>query len=356
MNIGILVKEFPPTVIGGTELQTQRMAAELNRGTEHEVTVYTKAYQDDQPDVPFDIVRIPNWKRSPFISTLTFLVIGIFYLVRDHNDIDILQCMMIYPTGFMGLVLKKLTATPYFAWIRGGDYYLMKDHPIKRRAIRSVLKDTLVLVQAESIREDVLSEFPSANEIEILGNGVEIPEEVATGEYVLYLGRLHEKKGVEVLLRAAEPLNESLLIIGDGDQRGFLESLANRLELDVKFVGEVPQESVVDYLCRGKVFVLPSNKAEGLPNAVLEAMATGLPVIATDTGGVRDLIDHGEIGYVVEPGDIDEIRERLAHLSENPQARESMGKNAREYVEHHHAWSRIIVELDKIYSRLSKER
>ena len=159
MNVAITVKEFPPDIIGGTETQTRRMARALSE-TGHDVPVYTKAYgRETEIDEPYEIVRVPNCRRSSFLSTLTYLLALTALLVRDRNEIDVLQCMMIYPNGFVGTVVHYLTGVPYFAWIRGGDYYFMKANPVKRWLIRTVLWDTTVLVQSAAVRADVTAEF-----------------------------------------------------------------------------------------------------------------------------------------------------------------------------------------------------
>lgn len=351
MDIGILVKEFPPNVIGGTETQTRRMAAELQRRTDHNVTVYTKAYSgEEQIDPEFDLVRIPNWRISPFISTLTFVLMAFLYLLRDRRQYDVLQCMMIYPNGFVGYLLHRFSGLPYFAWIRGGDYYFMKDTGWKRWMIERVLSDTLVLVQTEQIKRDVLSEFPDSN-LQVLGNGVDIPEQVAEGEKIVFVGRLKEQKGVHILLQALRDIDEELLVVGDGPERERLESLAEDLGVTAEFVGWVEPDSVSEYLQQGKAFVLPSVTGEGLPNALLEAYAHGLPVVATDTGGTADAIIDGETGFVVDPGSVPDLADAIEKLCQDDEQRSSMGETARNYAEDHHSWDVIIEEFEDVHNK-----
>ncbi|QUO46919.1 glycosyltransferase family 4 protein [Halorubrum ruber] len=349
-KIAILVKEFPPDVIGGTETQTKRMARELD-GAGHEITVYTKAYKTDQSDdsLPYEVVRVPNWRISPFVSTLTFVLAATFFLLRDAREYNILQCMMIYPNGFIGRVVNTLRGLPYFAWIRGGDYYFMKDTPVKRWMIRSVLREARVLVQTERIAADVRSEFDESS-LTVLGNGVDIPSVTAEGDEIVFVGRLKDQKGVDVFLRAVAGLNESVLIVGDGPERENLEALAERLNVDAEFAGEVPPDVVPDYLRRGKLFVLPSVRGEGLPNAVLEAMAVGLPVIVTDTGGAADAVVDGETGYLVSPGDEDALGDRIEQLCRDEDRRERMGEAARAWVVKNHGWETIVDSLEDVYA------
>mgnify|MGYP006277470891 CR=1 FL=1 len=352
-RIAILVKEFPPNVIGGTETQTRRMARELaNR--DYEVTVFTKAYVNtpDTDQEPFEVVRVPNWSRSSFLSTLTFVLGALLTLIWRHRQFDVLHSMMVYPTGFVGFLVSAVTGLPYFAWIRGGDYYFMKDNPVKRHLIRRVLTDTLVLVQTQRVRRDVESEFDDTT-LRVVGNGVDLPDRLADGNALVYVGRLKEQKGVHFLLRALDGLDERLIIVGDGPYRKVLESLTADLDVDVTFVGEVPPEEVNNYLRQGKAFVLPSFRGEGLPNAVLEAMALGLPTVVTDTGGVADAVREEMTGYVVEPGDVDALRDRIRRLSDEERCAE-MGVAAREFVEQEYSWDAITARLDDVYRRVTE--
>jgi glycosyltransferase involved in cell wall biosynthesis len=349
MRVAILVKEFPPDVIGGTETQTKRLASALESYGDHDVTVFTKSYPEPTDlSVDYELVRVPTWHLTPFISTLTFILGAFFLMLYRHREFDVLQSMMVYPTGFVGYLCGKLTELPYFAWIRGGDYYFMKENRIKRWTIQKVLSDTLVLVQTPRIRKDVHREFPEAD-LSVLGNGVEVPPETASGDAVIFVGRLEKQKGVHILVEAMAGTDERLLIVGDGSQRTALEERAAELGVNAEFAGEVSPEDVADHLHYGKVFVLPSIRGEGLPNAMLEAMAVGLPVIVTDTGGVADGVREGETGYVVPPGDAGALRDRIRTLCSDEALRESMATRARTYVKENHRWSHLVDELENIY-------
>ena len=351
MNIGIILKTFPPNVIGGMETQTKRMATELHEA-EHDVTVFTKRFGDhDDSDVPYEVIRVWNWQINPFVSDLTFLLFTLIALLRRRNEFDVLQCMMIYPVGFLGYVVNKLTGLPYFAWIRGGDYYLMNDVSWKRWMMRRVLKDTLVLAQSPEIRGDVLADFDDLDpEIKVLGNAVSIPDETASGDGVLYVGRLAPKKGLEYLLEAMTEVDAHLTIVGDGSERDRLEKRAAGLDIDVTFVGEVAPEAVDSHYRDAGVFVLPSLEGEGMPNVVLEAMSWGLPVVATDSGGLPTMIEDGENGFLVPMRDSDAIAERINEVLIDRTHREDMGAAAQRHVEHTHSWERLVSELETIYN------
>lgn len=350
MKVALLVKEFPPNIVGGTETQSMRMADALQtRG--HDVTVYTKSYGDETPidDHPYDVCRVPNLRHSSFLSTLTFVLAATLFLLRDAEQYDVLQCMMLYPNGFVGYVVSLLRGLPYFAWIRGGDYYFMKDTRGKRWIIDRVLRDTTVLVQGSDIATDVSDEF-EPRDLRVLGNGVNLPEQRAEGSEVVFVARLEHWKGLDVLLEALSETEHSLTVVGDGPERESLESQAASLGVEVEFVGLVDPEDVISYLLDGRVFVQPSREGEGLPNTVLEAMSVGLPPVVTNSGGLADLVTDGETGFVVPIADPEALRDRIETLFTEDTTHRELSDNARAYVREHHSWDAIVDSLESVYA------
>jgi glycosyltransferase involved in cell wall biosynthesis len=265
--------------------------------------------------------------------------------------------MMIYPVGFLGYVINRVTGLPYFAWIRGGDYYLMNDVGWKRWMMRKVLSDTLVLAQSEGIRADVSTDFDDVDcNLEVLGNAVTVPEDTASGEGLLYAGRLAPKKGVEYLIQAVAEMDYQLTIVGDGSERDRLENLASETSADVVFEGKVPPDEVSKYYRDAELLVLPSTEGEGMPNVVLEAMAWGLPVVATDSGGLPTVIDDGATGYLVPMRDTEALKQAIISVLESPETQQAMGEAAREYVRTNHSWKTLVSELEQVYESVTDSR
>lgn len=146
---------------------------------------------------------------------------------------------------------------------------------------------------------------------------------------MIFVGRLSRVKGLEYLLRAIRTLLEKTLVrvvlVGDGPQRGYLEALSKHLGLGdaLHFAGA--QTNPFRFLSRATVFVLPS-LSEGMPNVLLEAMACGCPVIATDIGGgiVREVLEDGECGRIVPAAEAAVLAEAILALIESPEAREQL--------------------------------
>jgi glycosyltransferase involved in cell wall biosynthesis len=202
--------------------------------------------------------------------------------------------------------------------------------------------------------------------IELVENGVDLATWSWPGERgrsggptrFIYLGRLINWKGIDLLLKAwaslRPPFSGQLMIIGDGPLRATLEALRDRLGLthSVEFAGFLPQEECVRRLADADVLILPSLIESG-GNVVLEAMAMGLPVIATDWGGPADYLD-ASCGILVPPGSrasfIAGLAEAIARLDRAPELRRAMGQAARRRVAAF-SWDEKIDRILEIYRR-----
>ena len=173
---------------------------------------------------------------------------------------------------------------------------------------------------------------------------------------VLHSGRLTPRKGADHLLRAfaqvADTRPEALLLfLGDGPERADLESLAEALGLaeQVRFVGF--HEDVRRWLAAADLFVL-SSLIEGLPNALLEAMAVGLPVLATRIGGSLEAIEDGVSGVLVEPGRAEPLAAGLGPLLDDADRRAALGAAARARIEARFSLDAIAPRYVTLYERL----
>jgi glycosyltransferase involved in cell wall biosynthesis len=184
---------------------------------------------------------------------------------------------------------------------------------------------------------------------------------------VLFVGRITPHKGIDRLLRALPP-ETPLTIAGTGghDRRepersypGFLRALATE---DVTFAGDVPEAQLPDLYRGAEVFVLPSVHgtvygkivaiSELLGLSVLEAMASGTPVIASRIGGLPEVVRDGETGYLVTPGDVDELRDRIAELVADPSRARRMGEAGRQLVIERFTWEHCAHRCLAAYAEL----
>lgn len=175
---------------------------------------------------------------------------------------------------------------------------------------------------------------------------------------VIFVGRLHRQKGLETLLRALRILLDSrdvdgvrLVVVGDGPERGTLEQLSRSLAIDeiIDFVGIA--DDVAPYLRDADVFVLPSH-AEGLSNALLEAMAVGLPVIVSNVPGNADVVEHGRTGLVFEVGNASELAASLVRVLHDDDLRNRLGMAARGSVDDSYSLDEVAGRYIELYDEL----
>jgi len=170
------------------------------------------------------------------------------------------------------------------------------------------------------------------------------------------VGRLHEEKGVAHLVGAFHALLQvqptaRLLLAGDGPERAALEGIVRTLRLGpfVRFLGSVA--SPWPLLAAADIFVLPS-RWEGMPNALLEAMAAGLPAVATAVGAVPEMVVDGREALVVPPGDAGALARALAELATRPTRRREMGALARQRVENAYRIEATVAQTERLYDEL----
>ena len=168
-------------------------------------------------------------------------------------------------------------------------------------------------------------------------------------------GRLVELKGIEYLLGAAALLKREfpalrLEIAGSGPHRAKLEEAVAHAGLreHVKFVGWI--DDLTALLSRWDVFVMPSH--EGFPVAALDAMAAGLPLVATSVGGIPELIDDGKTGCLVPPCDTEALASRLRLLLSNPEMRQRLGTAAYAHVRDHFSSAQMTASFAQLYDEL----
>jgi len=220
------------------------------------------------------------------------------------------------------------------------------------------------IVVASPIRDQLAALGIATERVSVISSGIDVSRfrPASAGRpspghaRVIAVGRLHPVKGFEYLIRAMRRLEEtglqvSLTIVGDGPARARLEAEAAGLR-NVELVGEQPPDRVAALLAQAQIFALPSvdigTQFEGTPTAALEAMAAGLPLVCTPSGGLRDLVEDGVNGFVIPSRDVDALATAIARLADDPALREAMGERnrARACAKD---WSVIAEAVDGVY-------
>jgi len=173
----------------------------------------------------------------------------------------------------------------------------------------------------------------------------------ADAPLIMSVGRLVGLKGLRVIIEAMSALPRAhYAAVGQGEERDRLETLAKRLGLGerVHFLGGIAHESLPEVLRQADVFVQPSIGEEAFGITVVEAMATGLAVAASRTGGMQEIIQDGKNGVLLPPTDVTAWREALAALLRDDPKRRELGKNARAHTEKHFTWGSKAEQLEQL--------
>jgi len=189
--------------------------------------------------------------------------------------------------------------------------------------------------------------------VEIVWNGLPVVPArppLADPPTAAFVGRLVPQKGCDVLLRAFALVirdlpHALLLIVGDGPQRGELEHLAAELRLPARFTGHVATEQMEPLLAGAWVQVVPSRYAEGFGNVAVEAAMRGTAVIASDAGGLRDVIEPNQTGLLVAPGDPAALASALTALLRHRDRAEQLGAAARQRALRHFIADRMVEDF-----------
>ena len=274
------------------------------------------------------------------------------------------------------LPLIRAWTKPSIVSFHGADVMVDMNKPAYREATRQMLDAVkLVLVRSESLRHAVADLGCDENKIEVQRTGIPLEEfpfrernfltndSEAEWRFV-QAGRLIEKKGLPVTLRAFASFlkrypNATLTIAGEGPLLGHLQDLARELTIDncVSFTGFISQEQLRDLYSESHIFLHPSETGpdgnqEGIPNSMLEAMASGLPVFATEHGGIPEAIKHGVSGVLVPERDDQELAWALLNAVEDRHFLSQLARNGADVVREKFDLRMQALRLEDVYLRL----
>ncbi len=218
---------------------------------------------------------------------------------------------------------------------------------------------TRFLAPTHFVKDKLVESGWNAEQIEVLPH-FQTPSRVGSPSLdsaapILYFGRLSSEKGLTELLQAMKCLPEiHLEIAGEGPQRAELEQLARKLGLaNVVFSGYVQGDELASKIRSSRFTVFPSRAYETLGKSILESFAEARPVIASDLGSRRELVQHGKTGILFRPRDVGHLAQSISQLYHAPQTVVAMGKAAREFIERKHSRETHYAEMLRIYTDLA---
>lgn len=224
--------------------------------------------------------------------------------------------------------------------------------------MKTLRKSNKLLLQLERTKIDIPEEFHSKSIVTYYGVDTTIFKPTTSSNQnptVLFVGSLLPSKGLRYLLEAmpsviAEFPNVKLMIVGSGSGQLQLEKSVNALRIgqNVRFEGSVEHRKIAPYFQQCDIFCLPT-LSEGFGTVLLEAMSCAKPIVATDVGGVPEVMHHGKSGLIVPPKESKALAQAIITLFQNPDLREKMGHYNRKLCEQKYDWSNIIDVIEEIY-------
>ena len=377
MKVLFVIRYFHPFV-GGTEKQALSLASHLTANGV-DVTILTSRFrygwQRTEHIRNVRVIRLPS-PRIKGIGAMVFLTCLACYLIRYKNYYSIIHTFQIGYTSFVSIVLAKVLRMPSLIEVAssgsGGDIQRAKRTAWGKLCLLMAKRATRIIAVCDSVKKELVEEHVHPAAIESIANGVDLElnkpsmdksalrrrMKLPDKDTIIFTGRLSPEKGTDLLVRCFAELARTqscqLVIIADGPEQKNVVRLIAEYDLHDSVLLISSVEEVAPYLKASDLFVLPS-RFEGLSNALLEAMACGVPVISTRVGGSRDIIEDGVNGLLVEVDATDQLRDAMERVLCDRQLAAALGANARASVEAKHDMRRIANAYGALYRDLSSE-
>lgn len=376
----VICHGFPP-YYGGAEHAAYFLAREAAASGDVEVTVLTSDIGGRLPAEEtmdgFRVVRArgrkKEWTRHTVFELASFLRAAdarLQEVVTAHKP-DAVLAHFSLPAGELARRIKRRWGIPYTVVLHGSDVPGFQPkrfamlYPFVRPVVRRIWREAdHVVAVGQGLRGLARATWPKgAGGIEVIENGVDTklfhpgsqPTAREGGDFqIVVIAQLIERKGIQYLLEALSQIRQeggprcAVHVCGTGPYEPMLraKTAAFKLEDQVHFRGLLPHEDLAELLRRSDVFVLPSLQ-EGLPLSLLEAMATGLPVVATRVGGIPTVLRHGTDALLVDPADSQQLQKALATLIQDSELRRRLGANARDMAVQH-GWGRVWADYARV--------
>ena len=370
-----MISRFHPQA-SGAERQALAQGIELTRRG-HSAHVVTRAIAGCPRDETIEGVRVHRWIDPSHVGPLfglTFVAGVVRALRRLRPEYDVIHTHQgLWEAIAVGLGRDAFSGAPILIQPASSGYYGEAQEMARTKGFRFLRAMALRNRLFAAISADIEKEWKAlgvpSERIVRMASGVDaerfqpgssaLEATLPPRPRVMFTGRLHPQKNLDLLIEiwpeVARRTGATLMLVGDGPERGRLEARCCELGIaaQVVFTGAVADPA--DSLRAADVFVLPS-VAEGMSNSLLEAMATGLPCLASDIGGNTDLIEMGRTGRLVAPDDGEAWTEAIVETLADRQASQELGWNARRRIEEGFALPVVVDRYLELYRRmLSRE-
>lgn len=369
MRVLMLNYEFPP-LGGGAANANKHILKEMSEIEDLKVDLVTSSeegYSEESFSENINIYRLDVKKKDIHfwrqIEILRYLFKG-FWKSRGlvaEKDYDLVHAWFGFPCGLMAMILGK----PYIVSLRGSDVPGYNERfSIQYRFLTPLIKiiwrnAEKVVANSSGLKE--LARETMEISFDVIPNGVDTEKfrtsDSETGEvlHLLCVARLTSRKRIRDIIESIKDLEKvDLTLVGEGPEEEELNKLVSDLDIEdrVEFRGYVPHEKLPEIYNRSDIFILPSLK-EGMSNTILEAMASGLPIITTDTGGTEELIKDN--GIIVDKKRPESIKNAIKYYQEDETRIRTQGEKSRQ-IAVDMSWENVAGEYMDIYRAISQAK
>lgn len=379
-GVVMLVNEFPPLPVGGAETQAERLSEHFakNGWNVWVVTRLADGLPEREQRNGFQIVR-PKTFGSKKVRTLSFMLSALGYLFANRSKYQILHAHLAFGPAFVAVLFGKLFGKKVIVKLGGSN--AIGDVQVSMKTWRGRLRfwairrwANVVVALTEVMRAEALQIGIPPERVKILNNGIDArayefdsaariaaKQQLGLQEnvVVLFVGRLDPVKSLPTLVEAMKTAHQRcpklrLVIVGDGPERSDLEAQTQTLGIEdsVQFAGN--QKNVSLYLRSADMFVLPSF-TEGISNALLEAMASGVACLATPVGGNNEVLDHGKYGALVPVANVEAWADALVEYGTDEMKRKQVGQKGRERILNTYDFRVVGAQYEQMYNDLLNE-
>ena len=328
-----------------------------------------KKMEEALDDFKPDIVHLNNFQRQLSASIIKPCVkrnIPIVFTAHDAQaicpaitmmDSDKNPCEKCMGGKYMNCVKKSCIKDSKLKSLLGaieGKYY-------RKKKIYTD-KISYIITPSEFYREKFIEDGVDKNRVKALHNSIDMKDydiETQDDGYALYFGRLSREKGILNLINAFAKLDKgSLYIAGEGPEEDTIKYIIkkNNLEKRVKLLGFLNKEEMTEVTRKCKFVVVPSIWYENCPYSVLETLAIGKPIIGSNMGGIPELVENNNNGYIYQYDNIDELAEKMEELFENPKIVKEFSKKSKELAREKYSRFKYYKDLINIYNKVIKEK
>lgn len=338
---------------GGSGVVATELGTELaQRGHEIHFITYKQPVRLEllANHIHFHEVHVPEYplfKYQPYELALSSKLVD----VVKHYGIDVLHVHYAIPHAYAGYMAKKMLEEeglyiPMMTTLHGTDITLVGNHPFYKPAVTfSINKSDVVTSVSESLKEDTLRLFDIKVPIQVVPNFINIEKHdrssftdcqrdimADSDEFIItHVSNFRKVKRIEDVVKVFNNIQKvipaKLMMVGEGPEKEPAEELSQKLGIDDKVIFFGNSDEVHKILCFTDLFLLPSEK-ESFGLAALEAMACGVPVISTNTGGLPEVNIDGISGYLSDVGDIDHMTKNALAILQNAETHQKFKKNS----------------------------